>query len=313
MSIEILQDVFKNLQNHPDNSNWTIHLLHFHHNQKDGTIYNCIKIELHPKECLKQLLLDIATAHLDGTKARLKKYTEVRDYDGTCNGTIIYRITKDNTSISIDLDALLQGIANSDSEVDPEKIKYQAYALCGTIELFGESKEVKLISMNTPITTMKNKFTFLSKRQFEKLSKPVLNLRTSINVVIIDQDVFFLDMSGETLFNMERAYKQKCEKIVSDIENMKLVSNMEVFRKIATSGQNPRKFIAFQDSKLQLLRREPIRKEVSKKFDIPLSDDNACFITDDVNSEKLIKVLCNKAMWDTIENRPVEVDGSKKW
>ena len=72
-----------------------------------------------------------------------------------------------------------------------------------------DEHQVKLISMNTPITTLKNRFLH-DKGKFREIPHKVLNLRTSMNVIIYDKTVFFLDMSGETLFNMDRAYKLKC-------------------------------------------------------------------------------------------------------
>ena len=32
-----------------------------------------------------------------------------------------------------------------------------------------------------------------------------------------------------------------------------------------------------------------------------------------VDVENLVRVLCEKAMWDVLEEVPVEVDGSKGW
>ena len=55
------------------------------------------------------------------------------------------------------------------------------------------------------------------------------------------------------------------------------------------------------------------RRKVRAKFGIPLTANNKFDIADNSNAEKLVKVLCNKAMWDILEDTPVEVDGSKSW
>lgn len=49
------------------------------------------------------------------------------------------------------------------------------------------------------------------------------------------------------------------------------------------------------------------------KFGIPLTADKKFDTSEKANAEKLVKVLCNKAMWDILEDEPVEVDGSKNW
>ena len=72
------------------------------------------------------MVQEISDTYTGARKNRLEKYTDVREYDGTCNGTTVYRISEDNPNITIDLDALFDGIADSDSESDPLEMKAQA-------------------------------------------------------------------------------------------------------------------------------------------------------------------------------------------
>ena len=55
------------------------------------------------------------------------------------------------------------------------------------------------------------------------------------------------------------------------------------------------------------------REKVAKYFKIPLTDDKQFDTSKKVDVENLVKVLCEKAMWDVLEEVPVEVDGSKGW
>lgn len=309
MSLDLVKEIFGAL---PDCGEWHAHLLSFTHSKRQGTTYNCRRIELEPSERLRTLIQDIAARHVGEGKNKLNKYTDVREYDGTCNSTTIYRISENNPDIDIDMEALLQGIADSDSEVDPLSMKAQAYVLCGNMKDGDDEHQIKLVSMNTPITTLKNRFLH-DKGKFWEIPDKVLNLRTSMNVIIYDKTVYFLDMSGETLFNMERAYKIKCTEAVNEIEELKIISNPEMFRSTATSGQNPRRFAAFSKSKLQLLTKKRNREKAAKYFKIPLTDDKQFDTSQKVDAENLVKVLCGKAMWDVLEEVPVEVDGSKDW
>lgn len=309
MSLDLVKEIFSAL---PDCKEWHAHLLSFTHSKRHGTTYNCRRIELEPSERLSVLIRDIAAGYVGEGKNKLKKYADVREYDGTCNTTTIYRISENNSDIEIDLEALLQGIADSDSEVDPLSMKAQAYVLCGNVKDGDDEHQIKLISMNTPIATLRNRFLH-DKGKFWELPNKVLNLRTSMNVIIYDKTVYFLDMSGETLFNMERAYKLKCGEAVDEIEELSIISDPEIFRSTATSGQNPRRFAAFSKSKLQLLTKRRNREKAAKYFKIPLTDDRQFDTSQKVDAENLVKVLCGKAMWDVLEEVPVEVDGSKDW
>lgn len=311
MSLELMNHIFSEISNQ---TNWAIHLLSFKHHKNSGSKYNCRKIELQPVEETGELIRSISDAYIGGDKGILSKYLDVRKYDGTCLGTTIYKI-EDDSDIYIDIQGLFQGIADSDTETDPMENKYQAYILCSNINYSGENHGLKLISMNNPFRSYKEKLCFsFNKGNFKKFEDKLLHLRTSINVVIFDKTVYFLDMAGETLFNMERAYKKKCLACVQKIETMSITSDFDVFKNIATTGHNPRRFVSFNENKLNLMNKNAIRNDVSKKYGIPLTNDGKKFDTSQTkDADRLVKVLCDKAMWDIIEKQPMEVDASKKW
>lgn len=310
MSLELVKEIFQKL---PDCKNWSVHLLGFKHSKRNGTIYNCRKIELEPAGEMNKLIKSISELYMGEDKHRLSKYVDIREYDGTCNGTTIYKISEINNNVEIDLDALFQGIADSNTEADSLEMKSQAYVLCGCVKINNEEHQLKLISMSTPITLLKNRFLH-NNGKFWAITNKVLHLHTIMNVLIYDKIVYFLDMSGETLFNMERAYKLKCSEVVNEIETMNIVSDFDTFRNIATTGSNPRRFAAFSKSKLQLLKKKKNREKAAKYFKIPLTEDNQKFnTTEKVDAENLVKLLCGKAMWDIMEEVPVEVDSSKSW
>lgn len=309
MSLSLIRSIFEHL---PDCQNWSAHLLSFQHSSRQGSSYNCRIIELEPQGRLYSLIQEISKSYSGNGKNHLSKYTDVRNYDGTCIGTTIYKIPEEGSGVTIDLDALLSGVANTDRECDPLQMKANAYILNGQISLDNNQHQIKLISIKSPITTLKHKFLHRNNR-FSEITDKVLNLSTIINVIIYDRNVYFLDMSGESLFNMERAYRQRCSEAITEIESLGIVSDIESFRNIASSGHNPRRFTSFSREKLNLLQNVSNRRKVKSKFGIPLTANNKFDIADNSNAEKLVKVLCNKAMWDILEDTPVEVDGSKSW
>lgn len=309
MSLDLIKEIFRRL---PECKEWHAHLLSFTHSNSNGTTYNCRRVELEPHGRLDALIQDISSVYASPKNGKLKKYEDVREYDGTCNALTVYRIKDNNPELKTCLDALFQGIADSESEADPFSMKAQAYLLCGSCNAENGEHQIKLISMNSPVTVLKNRFLH-DKGKFREISSKVLNLRTSINVVIYDRTVYFLDMSGETLFNMERTYKRKCKEAIDKIKEFNIISDTDMFRSTASSGQNPRRFAAFSVSKLQLLTKKENREKAAKYFKIPLTEDEQFDTSQKLNAENLVKVLCGKAMWDVLEEVPVEVDGSRNW
>ena len=56
-----------------------------------------------------------------------------------------------------------------------------------------------------------------------------MNLRTSIDVNIVGDKVYFLTMAGKKLFNMERAYKKLCADYVVAIKDSGIIVNVDGF------------------------------------------------------------------------------------
>ncbi len=111
---------------------------------------------------------------------------------------------------------------------------------------------------------------------------------------------------------MERAYKSICAALVSSIEQSDIITNKEIFSNIAKHGHNPRKFVAFSESRLNHLKDIKYRNKMAAQFGIPM--DGGKFDTSKEGaSDKLVRLLCNKGMVDPFEDLAVEVSGAKKW
>lgn len=218
---------------------------------------------------------------------------------------------KDNALISEEYEALITAIATPDTEIDPLEFKAHAYLLRGIIKIGNEEKPVKLISMQNPVTSLKHKFLRAS-GTFKEISDKVISLRTSIDVIMIDDTVYMLTLAGENLFNMERAYKATCTGKLQDIQQCSIVTDFDAFALIAGSGHNPRKFVSFNDGHLQKLKNANSRKKMAKKFNIPLYGDK--FDTSQPGAaDKIVKLLCDRGMIDPFDDNPMEVAGSKRW
>lgn len=139
-----------------------------------------------------------------------------------------------------------------------------------------------------------------------------MTLRRDIDVVIFDDTVYLLNMSGETLFHMEHAYKGVCRTWVGDIVENEMVSNPEMFEKIATSGPHPRMFVSFDEYRYSQLKNPDTRDEHAEMFKIPINNGKID-TSNEESAKRLVKVLCNKGMIDPFKKQPVEVSGARKW
>lgn len=165
--------------------------------------------------------------------------------------------------------------------------------------------------MQNPITTLRHKF-WESSGTFSEIDNKVLSLRTNLDIIIIDDTAYMLSMAGEKLFNIERAYKGICLQKVAAVEKMCIVTDFELFRTCASSGHNPRRFVAFNDEHLKKLENSDDRRRLAEKFGLPLLEGKFDTTQNGV-SEKLVKLLCNKGMVDPFDDLPMEVSSPRKW
>lgn len=309
MSISKIKRIFENVETCDA---WSLQLLQIKNSKKNGTTYCGCEISLSPEGTLTKFLKEIADRYCSQGKELEKKFEKVRDYDGSTDDKTIYKLAADNELISTEYTALIEAIGNPDSEVDPLKFSPRAYVLKGVISIDDDELSVKLVSMQNPVTSLKHKF-LCANDTFKEISDKVISLRTTIDVVIIDNTVYMLTLAGENLFNMERAYKYVCEKQITNIKDSNIINDAEAFRSVASRGHNPRKFVSFNELHLQKLRNANSRIEMSKKFNIPLDEDSKFDMSQPDAADKLVKLLCNRGMVEPFDNSPMEVSSSKKW
>ena len=308
MSITLIRDVFQNLTTY---DSWSLQLLQIKNSKRNGTTYFSREISLSPPDALTKFVREISESYCSNENGIDNKYESISDYDGSANAKIIYKLSYENDLIANDYQKLINIIANPDAEVDPLKFNAQAYILKGMICLYGSKKSVKLVSMQNPVTSLRHKY-LCSNGKFTEISDKVISLRSTIDVVILDNTVYLLTLAGEKLFNMERAYKSVCQNKIEIILNANIVNNSDLFSKIASSSHNPRKFISFNESHLQMLNDADNRRKLSKKFNIPLDGDKFD-VSKNGAADKLVKLLCDRGMVDPFDETPMEVSSSKKW
>ena len=308
MSLEKIKTIFNALSNC---TAWSLQLLKITTSKRTGTSYIGREIALSPEGRLALFVKEISNRYINESNGILSSYHNVIEYDGSTIDKVIYRLNKSNTLIASEYDELINAISTPDTEIEPLEFKAQAYVLKGKINIDNEEKTIKLISMQNPVTSLKHKFWSIN-GAFKEITDKVITLRTSIDVVIIEDTIYMLTLAGENLFNMERAYKTTCEKKLKDIDDCKIVNNFKNFSSVAGTGHNPRKFVSFNDEHLQKLKNKKTREKMAKHFDIPM-DGDLFDTTEKDATNRLVKLLCDRGMVDPFNDTPKEVAGSKKW
>lgn len=309
MSLEIIKSVFKKLST---GTNWSLQLLNIKTSKRIGTGYSSRQITLTPNERLATLINDIAAVYNGNGKKAVTSYRTVREYDGTADAFTVYRLSSKHDLISEEYATFIQVIADPNNEDDPFEYT-SAYLLKGQLEMDGENIPIKLISMQNPVTTLKHKF-LRKKGAFLELSDKVLSLRPTMDVLVVGETVYFLTLAGENLFNMARSYKAVCHQKVEKVVHADIISGIENFKSTAETGHNPRRFIAFNESRLEDLKKKSIRVDIAKRFSIPLDAAGDKFdATVEGSTEKIIKLLCKRGMIDPFDKTAVEVDGARQW
>lgn len=241
------------------------------------------------------------------------KYASVDEYTGDIVGNVIYKLEGENALISEAYGQVRKELANPDTEGRINDTKFNAYMLLGEVELGSETVPIKFISMQSPMMNMKNKFWFkIERNAFREIDEPILNLKKSIDVVILKDTIYMLTLAGENLFAMERAYKAVCNNKVNEIIECGFLTDAAMFQRIATSGSNPRRFVSYNQSRLDAMKNVRKRKKLANMFDLKLRG-NEIDTNDEKTSARLVKFLCNKAMLDPLDDSPVEVAAAKSW
>lgn len=308
MSINKLKLAFENASKHDD---WSIQLLRIYTTKRNGTKYTAREIRLEPADRMLQFIKELSNIYINRENGKLLSFSETLPYDGTALGTVIYKLPADNMLIKDEYRDLISAIASPNHEINPLDFSSQAYLLKGQVIINDTEYSVKLISMKNPITQLKHRFTY-GNSSFKAVSDKVLYLRQSIDVIILGNCVYMLTLAGEKLFNMERAYKSICEKKIYEIKTCNILSDYETFSHVARTGYNPRRFVSFNEHKLDQLKNDNIRIDIATKFNIPLVDGKFD-TTQECVAEKIVKILCDKGMIDPIKNTPVEVSNAKPW
>ena len=304
MSLTYLKSVFNALEQLDSISVQVLRVT----NAKDGSHYYARQIEIQPEEDL----IEFISGFRDHYSRTIDTVSSLDDYQGDIVNGNYYKLPLTDDLICTDYQVLVNTLSNPSVEGNIAKKSWTALVIKGVIQIDDNESPVMLFSMKSPVTAFRNKFIMSGKDKFRKVSEPILTLNKNLDAIIINGFLYMLTMQAENLFNMERSYKLRCGEKVEEIVNLGILTNNDVFKNIATKGQNPRKFVSFNQSRLDALKETNSRKKYMKMFQIDMKDEK---IDTEANksTERLVKFLCNKAMLDPVDEGPREVSAAKAW
>ncbi len=313
MSLEMLQSLFEQL---PSLDQRRLRLLKFADDPTNGMTYESRTIDLHSDSEMSKFLGDIQAEYIGAEdhreRGRLRQYVAVDEYDGSVVGTTIYSRLCSNELIKSAYERMAVSLVKPQTEGDPIDFRANAYALQGVWTHQGKAMPVTLIAVMNPFKKLKHKFMY-DKGTFKEIAENVLDLRLYVDVIVVDQTVFFMGMAGEKLFGMERAYRASAEKLADEFSKVAFLTDAVKLKETALSGHYPRMLLAYQPSKMDYLNKPSNRRAIAKKFGIGIREDGALDTEDPKSAEKLLRFLCNKGMLDPTDQSAMEVTGAKRW
>ncbi len=313
MSLEMLQSLFEQL---PSLDQRRLCLLKFADDPTNGMTYESRVIELYSGSEMSKFLSDIQAEYIGAEdrreRGRLRQYVTVDKYDGSVAGTTIYSLPCSNELIKAAYECMTVSLDNPQTEGDPIDFRANAYVLQGGWAYKGKTVPITLIAVMNPFKKLKHKFMY-DKGTFKEISENVLDLRLYVDVIVVNQTVFFLGMAGEKLFGMERAYRASAEKLADEFSKVTFLTDAAKLKEIALSGHYPRMLMTYQPSKMNYLDKPSNRRAIAKKFGIGIRKDGTLDTEDPKSAEKLLRFLCNKGMLDPTDQSAMEVTGAKRW
>ncbi len=308
MSLQKINQTFDQLKSC---NAWSLQLLHAR-DLEEGFVYNAHTVTVTTPGAIAAFMKELGDAYVQ-PKGRLSDYQTICDYDGSAAGHTLYRLEVSNPLIHKACKDLLHAMSHPDMKGNALDFKANAYVLKGEISLDEKRVPVKLFTIINPFKVLKHTFMW-DGDSFHVLPDKYLTMHRYIDVAMIDNMIYMFNMKGEKLFNMERAYRAICQNKLEDVIASGIVSNEDGFRKYAQSGHNPRKFVSFDENRLQKLRDDiRFKNKMAEKFGIRQTPEGTFDSSDSDNVNRIVKFLCKKGMIDPANDGPVEVEGAKRW
>lgn len=175
--------------------------------------------------------------------------------------------------------------------------------------------DIALMMDTPPIKRLKHVLS-LSDDKYKIVDGPLLVLPEKIDVLRVDNKIYFLTRKGRNMFRIQEERNAECEKTITKVLDVGVVEQNSDFSKFARKGHNPRRLMAYSEKegqeKLLYLADKKKGKKIREAFGINLSGDKIAPKTME-ETERLIKIITERGMLDPFSNGAMEVSGATVW
>lgn len=142
-------------------------------------------------------------------------------------------------------------------------------------------------------------------------NEPLVQFSKCFDAFVYNDIVYMINSNCESIFNMEYSHKIICKQHLAELESIKIIKDMEHYKKYAFYGQNPKKFITYDSLIVDKLRKIKFRSELSQKLKIPLdAKTNKFDLSNENNAKNFTLVICGKTKLNMFDHNVCEVPSS---
>ena len=308
MSYELIKEGLKKVT---EITTWDSLLIKCKHNTHPNE-FTCYKMNFSTDTLLKETLNDMCNAFLRTVENFDKK---VELYTGFNSKNVVDKLPINNPLLNDCWSSLIQHINCSDDTTALSKINANAFVFVGTYnDETNTPINLYLLARKNPILSFKKgrSHIFISQHNtISKTSDPLVQFGKCFDAIVYKNTIYMINSNCESIFNMEYSHKIICQKSLASLEDAKIVSDISHFRQYANFGQNPKKFITYDESIVIKLKEPKWKNKIVRELKIPFNSTTKKFDLSDENHAKIFTLLiCGKTKLNMFDDGICEVPSS---
>lgn len=287
--------------------NWRCYIIYYNHNRCPNE-FNCFPLLFEPPNLLDDIIIEQKEAFL---KIVHKYENKVVPYTGYNPKNVVEKVSVTGELLSDQWISLVNDIDNCDEVVDLNEVTACAYIFVGNYKYNGVPNNLYLLTKKNPIVTYKKGRAHIftsNKNTVIKRDEPLIQFSRCFDGIIYKDNLYAINHNFESIFNISHSYNKICSKHLDELEKVEIVEDFDEYKKYASKGFTPKKFIAYDSHAVKKLKSSKNRKIVSDIFHIPLNKKTGKFdLSDEKDAKNFTLAICGKAKREIFADTPCEV------
>lgn len=290
-------------------THWNSLLIEYNH-KKNPNEYVCYNINF----ASTQLLNDIIISMCDAFLSIVKKQNIILDYTAQNPKNVTEKLDVTGQLMKLSWTSLLNHINNSDDSVALKAISANAFIFVGNYEdSDGNERNLYLLTKKNPIISFKKRTQiFLTRNNtIQKTADPLVQFTKCFDMLIVDNILYSINNNFESIFNIEYSYKIVCQERLGELESADIIDDIESYKKFASSGHNPQKFITYNPKIVEKLKKQEYKDLLHNTLHIPINPTTHKFdLNDPKNAKNFTLTICDKTKNNMFDDGVCEVPSS---